>query len=67
MVMLEYGTICSQVVEKQKKRKIADAREEPLRGLTIGGPGTGKSRVIQWIVRLFTEGMGWEEGCRRPG
>ena len=37
-------------------------REEPLRGLIHGLPGTGKSRVIKWICRMFTEALGWEHG-----
>ena len=35
-------------------------KEEPLRGFTHGGPGTGKSRLISWIVRMFKEALGWE-------
>ena len=49
-------------VDANQKRKREDSREDPLRGLTHGGPGTGKSRVIKWIVRMFTEGMGWQHG-----
>ena len=30
--------------------------EEPLRGFIHGKPGTGKSRVILWIRRLFYGG-----------
>ena len=33
---------------------------EPLRGLIHGPPGTGKSRLIYWICRCFTEALGWE-------
>ena len=40
----------------------ADAREEPLRGLCHGYPGTGKSKVIKWIIRLFTEALEWTHG-----
>ena len=42
-----------------KKVRISDPREEPMRGLIHGFPGTGKSKVIQWIIRLFTEVMEW--------
>ena len=37
----------------------ADARE-PLRGLIHGLPGTGKSKVIMWIRRMFEEALGWQ-------
>ena len=37
-------------------------REEPMRGFIHGPPGTGKSRLIYWIRRLFTEALGWEHG-----
>ena len=37
-------------------------REEPLRGLIHGLPGTGKSRVLNWLRRLLVEGMQWEHG-----
>ena len=40
----------------------ADAREEPLRGLCHGYPGTGKSKVIKWIIRLLTEALEWTHG-----
>jgi len=35
----------------------AEIDEEPLRGLVHGFPGTGKSAVIKWIRRLFTEAL----------
>ena len=38
--------------------------DEPLRGLVHGLPGTGKSRVIKWIRRLFEEALGWEHGVQ---
>ena len=43
-------------------RRKEDARAEPMRGLIHGLPGTGKSRVIKWIIRMFTEAMGYEHG-----
>ena len=39
-----------------------EREEEPLRGLVHGPPGTGKSRVINWIRRLFVEALGWQHG-----
>ena len=36
--------------------------EEPLRALIHGLPGTGKSRVIKWICRMFTEVCEWQQG-----
>ena len=35
---------------------------EPLRGFVHGPPGTGKSKIIEWIRRFFTEAMEWEHG-----
>ena len=49
-----------------KKRRLltktSDAREEALRGFVHGLPGTGTSLVIQWIIRMFTEAMGFANG-----
>ena len=50
-----------------RRRKITspnveDPREEPLSALTYGLPGTGKSRVIKWVIRMFTEGLQWQHG-----
>ena len=36
------------------------AKEEPLLGFCHGSPGTGKSRAIAWIRRMFIEALGWE-------
>ena len=35
-----------------------------MRGFIHGPPGTGKSRLIYWIRRLFTEALGWEHGVQ---
>eukprot|EP00959_Pyramimonas_sp_CCMP1952_P064052 1338153-Pyramimonas_sp.AAC.1 len=40
------------------------AREEPIRGFVHGGPGTGKSRLIHWITRMFREALHWEHGVQ---
>ena len=34
--------------------------EQPLLGFCHGSPGTGKSKVIKWITRLFTEALEWK-------
>ena len=34
--------------------------EVPLLGFCHGSPGTGKSRVIKWVTRLFVEALGWQ-------
>ena len=34
--------------------------EAPLLGFCHGSPGTGKSRVITWITRMFVEALGWQ-------
>ena len=33
-----------------------------MRGFIHGPPGTGKSRLIHWITRFFTEALGWQHG-----
>jgi len=39
-----------------------EAEEEPVRALVHGPPGTGKSRAIKFIRRLFEEALGWQHG-----
>ena len=34
--------------------------EAPLLGFCHGSPGTGKSRVIKWVTRMFVEALGWQ-------
>ena len=34
--------------------------EEPLLAFCHGSPGTGKSRVIKWVTRMFVEALGWQ-------
>jgi hypothetical protein len=47
-----------------RQQKQNNAREEAFRGCVHGYPGTGKSRVIQWIRRMFIEAMKWEHGVQ---
>ena len=37
-------------------------QERPMLGFVHGSPGTGKSRVIKWIRRLFIEALEWKHG-----
>ena len=36
-----------------------EALEQPLLGFCHGSPGTGKSKVIKWMRRMFMEALGW--------
>ena len=36
-----------------------EEREQPLLSFCHGSPGTGKSRVIKWVRRMFEEALGW--------
>ena len=42
-----------------KTRPHGDKDEEPILGFVHGSPGTGKSRVIQWVCRMFREAFEW--------
>ena len=46
------------------RKDCEDQREEPLRGLAHGPPGTGKSELIKWLVRMFEEVMEWKHGVQ---
>ena len=39
--------------------KCSRRKGQAMRALVHGLPGTGKSRVIQWVIRMFTECMGF--------
>ena len=45
-------------LDKNDPRRIA--AEQPLLGFCHGSPGTGKSRVIRWVTRMFVEALGWQ-------
>ena len=49
-------SICARTQEQDQRDRI------PLHGCTHGEPGTGKSKVINWITRMFTEAMDWTHG-----
>ena len=55
-VIKSTGSICYRMHPQDRKDRI------PLHGCTHGEPGTGKSKVINWITRMFTEAMGWTHG-----
>ena len=44
----------------QKAHPERAAAEEPLRGFVHGSPGTGKSKLINWIRRMFEEALAWK-------
>ena len=46
----------------EEVRAVIHKPEEPLRGLIHGLPGTGKSKVIEWICRLFEGALNWKNG-----
>ena len=54
----------SELRRKHQPELFTMDKEEPVRGLIHGFPGTGKSEVIQWIRRIFIEAMGWEHGVQ---
>ena len=49
-------------LDTHSSRISRDDREEPFRGGVHGLPGTGKSRAIEWIIRIFQEVMEWQHG-----
>ena len=51
-------------LRKQKPHLCNTDKEEPLRALIHGLPGTGKSRVINWIRRIFMEARDWTHGVQ---
>ena len=52
---------CSQ--ESMELRQQAPRTcSEPLRACCLGIPGAGKSKVIKWITRFFTEVLEWKHG-----
>ena len=55
-VIKSTDSICSRTQVQDRKDRI------PLHGCTHGEPGTGKSKVINWTTRMFTEAMGWTHG-----
>ena len=52
-----------EIVEQQFHH-VSTTCEEPLLDVVHGFPGTGKSRVIQWMRELLEKGLGWEHGVQ---
>ena len=65
-VLLEVELMNERLMPKApwvpRSERRADQRETPMVAFCHGLPGVGKSMVIRWIVRLFTEGLGWKHG-----
>ena len=56
----EQESILRHVIDQvlAEEADLACETSEPLIELVHGEPGTGKSKVLKWIVRFFTEVMG---------
>ena len=54
--------LVEEELDSHSRREDRDCAEEPFRGLVHGLPGTGKSRVIKWVIRMFEEVMKWQHG-----
>ena len=52
----------SELRRKHLPNLFSTEKEEAMRALIHGIPGTGKSRVINWIRRLFVEARDWKHG-----
>ena len=50
--------------ESEEDATAASPRSEPLRRLTHGKPGVGKSKVILTIVAFFEDCLGWKRGLQ---
>ena len=54
-------TIADRILTEFRLEKEGRKGEDrPLLGFCHGPPGTGKSRAIKWIRRLFLEAVGWK-------
>ena len=60
------SAVAERILQEVEAEKLGGAAKpwsvEPLRALIHGEPGTGKSRVIQWMRELFEEALGWTHG-----
>ena len=45
---------------RPKGHPVREVEEQPLLVFCHGSPGAGKSRVINWICRMFKEALGWK-------
>ena len=51
-------------LREMAQRSTEQSLEEPLLDLIHGFPGTGKSKIIQWMRRLMEAGLGWQHGVQ---
>ena len=51
-------------LREMSQRSTEQSLEEPLLDLIHGFPGTGKSKIIQWMRRLMEAGLGWQHGVQ---
>ena len=53
----------TEIIEELMNTK-GNTKHEPMLDLVHGLPGTGKTRVIEWMRDLFQEALGWEHGVQ---
>ena len=46
------------------QHRVGASKEEPLLDVIHGYPGTGKSKLIEWMRKLMEVGLGWEHGIQ---
>ena len=61
---LELDNATPYMKQFRRTRKQNDPNAEAYRGCIHGYPGTGKSRVILWLRRMFLEALKWEHGVQ---
>ena len=60
-VLLEFR-LEKEGCELPRSHPSVQAEEEPMRAFIHGPPGTGKSKVMQWVIPMFPEALKWEHG-----
>ena len=58
--LLEEFRLAKEGLTLKKTHPKRAKTEQPLLGFCHGSPGTGKSKVIKWITRVFTEALEWK-------